>query len=109
MSLDDVLDQDAMAASLDKLSISAGIRADAADVTISESGRAIAKLLGGQTSIAELARLDFWERNKASLSVIKGHLETQGIELKDMTSKEILDLAQTALEVSDEMIQASVQ
>ena len=107
MSLDGVLDQDAMAASLDKLSISAGIRADAAGVTISESGRAIAKLLGGQTSIAELARLDFWERNKASLSVIKGHLETQGIELKDMTSKEILDLAQTALEVSDEMIQAS--
>ena len=107
MDASGALDEDGMAQALDKLSISAGIRADAAGVTIAESGRAIAKLLGGQTSIAELGRLDFFERSKASLSVIKDHLETQGVELKDMTSKEILNLAQTALSVSDEMIQAS--
>ena len=57
--------------------------------------------------MAELSRLDFFEKNKAVLATLKTNLEAQGKELKELSSKEILDLAQTALSVADDVIQAS--
>ena len=101
------LDKIAMNKALDKLSIAGGMRAVSSGVTTAESGRAIAKLLGGQSTLAELSRLDFFEKNKAVLATLRTDLEAQGKELKDLSSKEILALAQNAIGVSDDVIDAA--
>ena len=92
---------------LDALSVSTGIRADAAGISASEAGKAVGKLLAGNKSLVELGNLDFFEQNTAVLNTLSKEVEKSGKDLEDFSQKELVELATTAIGVSDRMISES--
>ena len=82
------------------------MRADFSGISTADSSLAISKMLGG-ASTAELKSLKFFEANPAVLGFIETALEEKGQDIKDLSKIELVKLADSALGVSDEVIEAA--
>lgn len=90
----------------DSLATAGAIRAEFAGISNQDASLAISKLLGG-ASVSELRQLKFFEANPAVMAFIEKGLEDTGRDIKDLSKRELVELADTALGVSDEVIEAS--
>ena len=82
------------------------MRASFSDTSTQDVNLFISKLLD-QKSLAELKTLKFAENNVGVISQLEKELAASGKELKDLSKRETIELANTALSVQDEVIEAA--
>ena len=90
----------------DSIATAGAMRAEFSGVTNADASLAISKLLGG-ASVSELRQLKFYESNPAVLAFIEQGLTDLGGDIKALSKRELVELTNTALGVSDEVIEAS--
>jgi hypothetical protein len=101
------LDSGAFNASLDAITESATLRANFSNVGTNQAGQAISKLISGNSSISELRQLEFFEKNPAVIAFIEAEAEKAGGDLKTLGSRKLVSIAETALKVNDDVLNAA--
>lgn len=106
-NLEGILDQGGFEKKLKELSTGVGLYTAKIGMSAEQAGSQVSKFLGGNATFTELKQLDFFQNNKAVSKIIGDYLKEEGKDLKELTSKERLDLLSKAVEVSAETIEAS--
>ncbi|MGJ3244936.1 MAG: hypothetical protein ACFE0I_02545 [Elainellaceae cyanobacterium] len=102
------LDRSGFEENLKRITELAGFRAAANDIDSGLAALGINKFLQGR-SFAELQKLKFFEANPAVLNAIEREAEKLGRDLDAVSSRQRAEILRRALEVPDEVIEASSQ
>lgn len=90
----------------EELSTFAGMRTEFSGVMVEDTNLFLSKLMDGK-SLAELKTLKFAEQNVGVVSAIEQNLQETGRELKDMSGRELIEMAHEVMRVEQEVMDAA--
>jgi hypothetical protein len=82
------------------------MRTEFSGVRLEDTNLFISKMLDGR-SLAELKTLKFAESNVGVMAEMERQLKNSGKDLKDLSKREIIELAKSSLSIQDEVIKAA--
>ncbi|AUT00890.1 hypothetical protein CLI64_11045 [Nostoc sp. CENA543] len=94
---------------LETVSTYGTLLAQQAKVSSEEASRAVSKFLGGQSTLGELSRLDFFEQNVTFRNILISEVNKLGGDIRKLTVQQRLEIFKKAANIPDEVLKAQQQ